>query len=107
VELVEEEMHRVLQFLRWHAEWWRSQVGLRDTLQSDAALREGHLAYARKQAAYMEGLAAQFEAAWNDVPGYLRDARQAYTAIRSDDEEETGGETDGIGLAEDSGWLTD
>jgi hypothetical protein len=73
VELVEEEMRRVLQYLRWRAGWWRSLVGLRDALQPDTALREGHFAYACKQAAYMEGLAARFEATWKDVPGYLRD----------------------------------
>jgi hypothetical protein len=58
----------------------------------------------------MEGLAAWFEATWKDVPGYLRDACEAYTAICPDDEDEDGevwGQTDNDGLTEDSGWLTD
>ncbi|KAJ7776683.1 hypothetical protein B0H14DRAFT_2631689 [Mycena olivaceomarginata] len=82
----------------------------RRVVEPDVALWEGHLVYACKQAAYMEGLAARFEAAWKDVPGYLRDARVAYTAIRPDEDDgdrEIGGGTDNIGLTEDSGWLTD
>ncbi|KAJ7720075.1 hypothetical protein B0H14DRAFT_2642815 [Mycena olivaceomarginata] len=74
--------------------------------------QQRHLVYACKQAAYMEGLAARFEAAWKDVPGYLRDACVAYMAIHPDDDDDDedrgiGGGTDNIGLTEDSGWLTD
>jgi hypothetical protein len=28
VDLLEEEMRRVLQFLEWRASWWRAQIGL-------------------------------------------------------------------------------
>ncbi|KAJ7891640.1 hypothetical protein B0H14DRAFT_2560696 [Mycena olivaceomarginata] len=54
VDLLEEEMRRVLQFLDWRAEWWQSQVGLRVEKQPEEALREGHAAYAMKQAGVHE-----------------------------------------------------
>ncbi|KAJ6483366.1 hypothetical protein C8R45DRAFT_784784, partial [Mycena sanguinolenta] len=65
VDLLQEEMRRVLQFLDWRANWWRSQVGLRTTQQShNEPLAEGHAAYAQKQAGYMAGLRATFAAQW-------------------------------------------
>jgi succinate dehydrogenase/fumarate reductase flavoprotein subunit len=70
VDLVEEEMRRVLQLLRWRAEWWRWLVGRQAEGQLEP-LREGHAAYAHKQAAYMDTLVKNFEKLWKDVPAFL------------------------------------
>ncbi|KAJ6466504.1 hypothetical protein DFH09DRAFT_1485378 [Mycena vulgaris] len=75
VDLLEEEMRRVVQFMDWRADWWRSLLGLRAAVQPDAALREGHAAYAHKQAGIMAGLSARFQELWKDVPAYLKIAR--------------------------------
>jgi hypothetical protein len=107
VELVEEEMRRVLQFLEWRAGWWRSLIGLREGLQPEAALREGHLAYAWKQAAYMDGLAARFRKTWKDVPDYLARARKDYAVLGPDDEDDAGEATDDAGEHADTAWLSD
>jgi hypothetical protein len=111
VDLLEEEMRRVLQFLGWRAEWWRSLVGLRAESQSPA-LREGHAAYAHRQAAYMEGLQSRFRSQWRDIDKLLTSARKTYaTMLPDEDEEETDKDTDtdegeqGAGPA--AAWLSD
>ncbi|KAJ6605141.1 hypothetical protein B0H10DRAFT_607302 [Mycena sp. CBHHK59/15] len=104
VELLEEEMRRVRQFLDWRAGWWRSLVGLRSAMQPDAALREGHAAYAGKQAGYMAGLSARFTKMWEDVPRFLEGAHATYATMCADDgddEEEEQEEREA-----ESGWLS-
>ncbi|KAH7918603.1 hypothetical protein BV22DRAFT_1024324 [Leucogyrophana mollusca] len=64
VELLEEEMRRVLQYLRWHATWWDNQSDRRT--QPDPAEREGLRAFAVRQADHRRTLAAQFTALWKD-----------------------------------------
>ncbi|OAX33799.1 hypothetical protein K503DRAFT_794391 [Rhizopogon vinicolor AM-OR11-026] len=59
VELLNEEMRRVLQFLRWHASWW-NELGRARTL-STAADNEGLVAYARCQAQLRHDLADHFQ----------------------------------------------
>jgi hypothetical protein len=44
-DLLEEEMHRMLQFFQWRADWWWARVGSRAARQ-DEVLREGHGSYA-------------------------------------------------------------
>ncbi|KAG0695574.1 hypothetical protein DFH29DRAFT_264856 [Suillus ampliporus] len=48
VELLKEEMRRVLQFFEWDAQCW-DEWGLGNTLQ-DTDEREGRTAYAKRQA---------------------------------------------------------
>ncbi|KAJ7602950.1 hypothetical protein DFH06DRAFT_1350766 [Mycena polygramma] len=103
VDLLEEEMRRVRHFLEWCAGWWRSQVGLRAHLQPDEALREGHAAYAAKQAGYMEGLAARFADHWKDIPRLLEITRAAYATMQPDDDDDEVEE----GEREDTTWLSD
>ncbi|KAJ7794332.1 hypothetical protein B0H14DRAFT_2392601, partial [Mycena olivaceomarginata] len=111
VDLLKEEMCRVLQFLGWRAEWWRSLVGLRAESQSPA-LREGHTVYAHRQAAYMEGLQSRFRSQWRDIDKLLMSARKTYaTMLPDEDKEETDKDTDtdegeqGAGPA--AAWLSD
>jgi hypothetical protein len=84
VDLLEEEMRRVKQFLDWRAGWWRSLVGLRASGQ-DEALREGHTAYAAKQAAYLDGMRDSFATMWRDIPTFLDGARATYNTMKTDE----------------------
>ncbi|KAJ7836845.1 hypothetical protein B0H13DRAFT_1651891 [Mycena leptocephala] len=104
VDLGEEEMRRVPDFLDRRGEWWRLRVGLRAALQPEEALREGHSAYAHKQADIMEGLSASFGQQWADVEGFLELARAEYASMTPDDDEEDA-EADEEGP--DSGWLSE
>ncbi|KAF7364442.1 CxC2 domain-containing protein [Mycena sanguinolenta] len=87
VDLLEEEMRRVLQFLEWRADWWTGLLGLRAGKQADAALREGHSAYAQKQAGYMRGMRERFAHLWRDVPRFLEMARAEYATMEADEGE--------------------
>ncbi|KAK7005562.1 CxC2 domain-containing protein [Favolaschia claudopus] len=84
VDLLEEEMRRVLQYLAWRTSWWKSLVGLRADKQG-IEVEEGHAAYAHKQASYMEGIRARFEAQWGGVGMLLDQARTLYASMSADD----------------------
>lgn len=65
VQLVEEEMRRVVEYLKWKAGWWRNQ---RDWgVQGDSTVRLGISAYAEKQAALLTQLATSCAEAWLPV----------------------------------------
>ncbi|KAJ7907410.1 hypothetical protein B0H13DRAFT_1879669 [Mycena leptocephala] len=49
VDLLEEGMHRVLEFLKWRAGWWMSLVDQWPEVVEDIMLQEGFAAYARHQ----------------------------------------------------------
>ncbi|KAJ7044257.1 hypothetical protein C8F04DRAFT_1250200 [Mycena alexandri] len=106
VDLLEEEMRRVTQFMEWRAEQWRALVGVRD-VGTDEALQEGHAAYAHKQAGYMSAISGRFQALWKDVPEFLRSARATYASMEVDDddteEEESAEGPEPHGAA----WLSD
>ncbi|KAG2342079.1 hypothetical protein BDR05DRAFT_976730 [Suillus weaverae] len=59
VDLLQEEMHRVLQFFNWQANWWEGQ----GVLQA-AAQDEGLHAYASQQANIRRHLTAHFRSIW-------------------------------------------
>ena len=61
VQLLREEMRRVLSFLDWKSKWWRSQAALRKV---QPGLREGLEAYALVQANLQDLLASDFRATW-------------------------------------------
>jgi hypothetical protein len=84
VDLLEEEMRRVLQFMDWRADWWMSLVGLRAGMQ-DEALREGHEGYAVRQAGYMKGIRDRFAAQWKDTAKFIAHARDMYAEMKADD----------------------
>ncbi|KAJ7511255.1 hypothetical protein B0H11DRAFT_1700222, partial [Mycena galericulata] len=62
VDLLEEEMRRVLQFLGWRSEWWEGQVGRRGLEEGPQA--EGEDAYARRQSWLQAELGRHFAAQW-------------------------------------------
>ncbi|KAG1788560.1 uncharacterized protein HD556DRAFT_1447770 [Suillus plorans] len=61
IELLEEEMHRVLRFLQWHALWWDNVAHLRALAGAE---KEGVVAYATRQAHLRRDLSAKFETSW-------------------------------------------
>ncbi|KAJ6463803.1 hypothetical protein C8R47DRAFT_1224959 [Mycena vitilis] len=63
VELLREEMKRVLRFLRWRAVWWESQRSARRDVAAE--VRAGLDAYAARQAAGARQIARRFKTAWD------------------------------------------
>ncbi|KAG2087448.1 uncharacterized protein F5147DRAFT_748526 [Suillus discolor] len=62
LQLLQEEMRRVIAFLDWHAGWWDTQ-GSRRTFSSLQA-REGALTYAQRQANLRRKMAVHFKSMW-------------------------------------------
>ncbi|KAJ7182437.1 hypothetical protein C8R43DRAFT_1144448 [Mycena crocata] len=73
VDLLEEEMRRILEFMGWRAGWWREQIGRRQ-LEEGPQL-EGETAYALRQAALQITLRDRFALEWKDVPDLIRRGR--------------------------------
>ncbi|KAJ7303441.1 hypothetical protein DFH08DRAFT_977124 [Mycena albidolilacea] len=89
IDLVEEEMRRVLHFLRWRRDRWHARAELR--VQVDRASQEGQGAYTRKQAGYMQGLRERFKQLWRYVPQELRMACEEYATMTPDKDETVDG----------------
>ncbi|KAJ7070273.1 hypothetical protein B0H15DRAFT_918090 [Mycena belliarum] len=102
VDLLEEEMRRVLVFLRWRADWWEGMAGERLSAREesegiafadkDCAYSEGNVAYAKRQAGRLRKLAGLFEEKWGDVPDFISMGRMALGVLP--EEEEMLGEPD-------------
>lgn len=73
VDLLEEEMRRVLQFLTWRAGWWDSQSDRRGL--EEGAQCEGEAAYAARQAAVQRSLHDSFVVKWAPLPELIRRGR--------------------------------
>ncbi|KAJ7270337.1 hypothetical protein C8J57DRAFT_1435473 [Mycena rebaudengoi] len=99
VDLLEEEMRRVLQFLAWRSDWWRGLIDVDPEVVVDLALREGFAAYAHRQARVQDSLQRRFTADWTDVASLIATHRTqlgtipgsgaaAETGERDEEEEE-------------------
>ncbi|KAG1785033.1 uncharacterized protein HD556DRAFT_1435285 [Suillus plorans] len=66
VELLAEEMRRVLTFLEWQGNWWQERAVLRPL--EKITQQEGLHAYAYCQAALRFAMQNSFQARWNFVP---------------------------------------
>ncbi|KAJ6472963.1 hypothetical protein DFH09DRAFT_1343669 [Mycena vulgaris] len=99
VDLLEEEMRRILQFLRWKADWWQGLAGKRPPAPSEGEMKEriayapshkayaeGNIAYSRRQAARLLKLAALFEKKWEDVPDFISMGRMALGVLPDEEE---------------------
>lgn len=64
MELLREEMKRVLRFLQWRALWWETRRSTRRE-EVSATLREGLEAYTARQAAMARQIARRFKTAWD------------------------------------------
>jgi hypothetical protein len=60
--IVQEEMRRVIEYLRWKAEWWQARTSLRG--HSDSGIASGISGYANKQAAICSRMAEQCASHW-------------------------------------------
>ncbi|KAJ7279177.1 hypothetical protein C8J57DRAFT_1713062 [Mycena rebaudengoi] len=73
VDLLEEEMRRIVQFLVWRSEWWQEQVGRKGL--EDGAQLEGETAYALRQSTFQASLAASFMGKWEHLPALIKAGR--------------------------------
>lgn len=64
VELLQEEMRRVMQFFSWQAEWWERQTSRLSDL--DAEQSEGITAYALRQASIRRSMYDHCIALWSE-----------------------------------------
>lgn len=73
MDLLEEEMRRIVQFLMWRSDWWRQQIGRKGLV--DGAQLEGETAYALRQSAFQTALASSFTAKWVHLPDLIKAGR--------------------------------
>lgn len=64
VELLKEEMRRVLRYLQWRADWWRARETRWEDL--DAEVSDGLRAYAARQAAGCIAIMVHFRMKWDE-----------------------------------------
>jgi hypothetical protein len=62
LEIVQEEMRRVVEYHRWRADWWQRQVGARNSCDDET--QSGLMGYAYKQAAICTRIAEQCAITW-------------------------------------------
>ncbi|KAJ7032307.1 hypothetical protein C8F04DRAFT_1262054 [Mycena alexandri] len=99
VDLLEEEMRRILVFLEWRAWWWRGLKDNRPEVVETATMQEGFNAYAERQAVIQEKMKVRFEGNWKDVPRWIELGRQGVLEIQAEarSAEEEREEDDGEG----------
>ncbi|KAJ7247447.1 hypothetical protein B0H12DRAFT_1203221 [Mycena haematopus] len=83
VDLLEEEMRRIGQFLRWRSDWWTQRVGGRQL--PNGPQQEGEDAYATRQAAVHATLAREFATEWEGLAGLIQQARAGELPIYVDE----------------------
>jgi hypothetical protein len=71
VQLLTEEMVRVLRFLTWQEQWWKEKGQLDMRRPVAATNAEGLHAYAERQAALRRSLREHFSGMWSDIPQYV------------------------------------
>ncbi|KAJ7761424.1 hypothetical protein B0H16DRAFT_1312223 [Mycena metata] len=94
VDLLEEEMRRILVFLQWRAWWWRGLKDNRPQVVANALMREGFNAYAERQAVIQEKMKARFEENWKDVAKWIALGRDGVSDIQAASRSAEGGEED-------------
>ncbi|KAM6493722.1 hypothetical protein JOM56_010083 [Amanita muscaria] len=70
VELLLEEMRRVLQFFEWQESWWLDKAEQKNDLMSTMRT-EGLQAYAMRQATLRADLCKHFSHMWQYIPAYV------------------------------------
>ncbi|KAJ7906944.1 hypothetical protein B0H13DRAFT_2233541 [Mycena leptocephala] len=83
VDLLEEEMRRILVFVEWKGQWWRQMKDGRSDVTEDVAAREGFNAYAERQAVIQETLKARFEKDWQYVAEWISLGRQGVVDFKT------------------------
>ncbi|KAJ7088319.1 hypothetical protein C8R44DRAFT_751892 [Mycena epipterygia] len=101
VDLLEEEMRRVQQFLLWHSDWWAEQVNRR--VLPEGAQLEGETVYATRQATLQSKLCTSFTTTWKALPQLIREGRAGRLAEEEEDgDEDTGEEEEGSSREEEA-----
>ncbi|KAJ7033272.1 hypothetical protein C8F04DRAFT_1396133 [Mycena alexandri] len=83
VNLLEEEMRRILVFLEWRATWWRGLKDGRPEVVDDGVLSEGFNAYAERQAVIQEMMKTRFEDNWKDVARWIQLGREGVLEMQA------------------------
>ncbi|KAJ7467369.1 hypothetical protein B0H11DRAFT_1732757 [Mycena galericulata] len=78
IDLLEEEMRRIQQFLTWRSVWWQDRVDVRGL--PDGAQREGETAYALRQAKLSRDRCAKFAQLWSHLPELIATGREGRVA---------------------------
>ncbi|KAF7289740.1 hypothetical protein MIND_01347600 [Mycena indigotica] len=93
LDLLEEEMRRVQQFLLWRADWWEMRAEIDGVAADSDALEEleGKAAYARQQAQFQRDLCGSFARMWGHLPAYILEARNRAASLTSEDLESEAG----------------
>ncbi|KAJ7438372.1 hypothetical protein B0H11DRAFT_1752825 [Mycena galericulata] len=108
VDLLEEEMRRISEFLTWRSNWWRDCVDQRGL--EDGAQREGEAAYALRQAAFLSELRDSFLVKWGTLPDLIQRGRAGEGFERDewvDTEDESGDEGEDEGSESGAGSEAD
>ncbi|KAJ7616548.1 hypothetical protein FB45DRAFT_1034871 [Roridomyces roridus] len=85
VDLLEEEMRRVKEFMTWRSDWWVARTQWRES--EEEAMREGLAAYALRQAALFRGMREAFSAKWVALPDLIENGRAGVVASVDDEDE--------------------
>ena len=72
VELLLEEMARVLRFFSWRVLEWSRLVQTNDAGVQDGALFDGRNAYALQQASQFQAMRSHCEQSWRDVSEWVQ-----------------------------------
>ncbi|KAJ6448587.1 hypothetical protein C8R45DRAFT_1132896 [Mycena sanguinolenta] len=92
VDLLEEEMRRVKEFLWWRSHWWTARV---DGRQLPAGPQcEGEAAYATRQAAIHATMATEFTKEWEALAGLIQQGRAGVLVEEDEQEDEEKDEQD-------------
>ncbi|KAJ6468859.1 hypothetical protein C8R45DRAFT_1105497 [Mycena sanguinolenta] len=82
VDLLEEEMRRILVFLEWRAGWWRELV---DNQAVDGVdMKEGFTAYALRQADIQDRMKARFTHDWREVARWIELGHQGVANFKAE-----------------------
>ncbi|KAH7902769.1 hypothetical protein BJ138DRAFT_1021539, partial [Hygrophoropsis aurantiaca] len=86
VDLLFEEKRRILQFFDWEANQWDERA--KSDLPDDAAVREGYVAYAFRQASLRRAIASRFTHLWQDTQRLLDIANEGRDTVIAEAEDE-------------------
>ncbi|KAG2048208.1 hypothetical protein BDR06DRAFT_976177 [Suillus hirtellus] len=70
VELLQEEMYHVADFLSWHAGWWEKHMNRRNVLATPE--QKGIKGYVKCQAALWRAMHDRFQEMWSIIPAHLQ-----------------------------------
>ncbi|KAF8187853.1 hypothetical protein K438DRAFT_1764563 [Mycena galopus ATCC 62051] len=101
VDLLEEEMCRIGEFLKWRSRWWMERVDGRGA--PEGPQREGEAAYATRQAAIQATLATEFAGEWAGLADLIRRGRAGELLEEGESDEKAEVEEEEEDAADDSG----